>query len=183
MKNKLIGRVVRLSDSATKHFGVEHFHKLESKMPCNIYETAMPCDKQYPFYYSFDEVGRANIIHPSWLVVEPIEEKKDDLRTTDNAQLLKAFETFCQDEFGVDILRMVHEFLESSESDLGGWISVEDRLPEIGQRVLIISEEEQMSVEQRFKNEDFIYSHQTDSGAAIFWMPLPKAPKLIQNQS
>ena len=56
------------------------------------------------------------------------------------------------------------------------WISVDDRLPNEGYEVLIYSEEGRISVEKRQKGKDYIYSHQTDSGNATHWMPLPEPP-------
>lgn len=57
------------------------------------------------------------------------------------------------------------------------WISVEDQLPEPNVDVLIYSEEGRISVERREKRNNFIYSDQTDSGCATYWMPLPDSPQ------
>jgi hypothetical protein len=61
------------------------------------------------------------------------------------------------------------------------WIKINEEdnttLPEFGKEVLIVSEEGRISVEYRMHKENFIYSHQTDSGCAKYWMELPELPK------
>jgi hypothetical protein len=97
---------------------------------------------------------------------------------------------------------MVHEFLESSESDLGGWISVEDRLPELtdgcSENVLVYENKQvQVMCLSHMKDDDNnwcvvwckVYDGLDGDGEfddnyePTHWMPLPKAPKLIQEQS
>lgn len=60
------------------------------------------------------------------------------------------------------------------------WIKIiegdKSTLPPVGQRVLCVSEEGGMCVEQRFNGADYIYTHQIDEGSATHWMPLPNLP-------
>jgi hypothetical protein len=67
-------------------------------------------------------------------------------------------------------------------NDKQQWIKIEQgdlsTLPKENEEVLCLSEEGFISVEQRRKAQHYIYCEKTDSGFAVYWMPLPETPKI-----
>ena len=105
MKNKLIGRAVRLSGIAENEFSELHQNNLKAKFPCNVYETDIFEGK---LLLSFSENDNAHVIHPCWLEVEPIEEKE-----VDSENDINHFVEFLKDNYSIEIPDMaVQEYLK-----------------------------------------------------------------------
>ena len=75
-----------------------------------------------------------------------------------------------------DRLDFAHDFIESRMTE-PVWISVNDRLPEDEEPVLIYTEYEQMFVASRNNNGKW-YGDFVIVDNAVYWMPLPEPPEL-----
>lgn len=80
----------------------------------------------------------------------------------------------------LDMSEKVINGLKQNSMETNKWISVKDRLPEEGQKVIVFDNEYKTVDTYEFEDSKFLYrdSYHTDdyTNFVTHWMPLPKPP-------
>lgn len=108
----------------------------------------------------------------------------------ENKTVINHFVEFMKDEYEIELPDMaVEEYLKWKAVDSDGWISVEDRLPECWSQhksdygsgyVIGYTKYGEYVITQLWNNNRWEGDDNSEGNFITHWMPLPKAPKLIQ---
>lgn len=86
----------------------------------------------------------------------------------------KGFISYCPDHIAE---RLITAFIQTREA--GKWIPVTERLPEEGERVLILDVLSEIDIDflcDAHENEGLVWEHNWDMSGITHWQPLPPAP-------